>query len=272
MSKKPWAVSALLIALALPGCARGAEIFAGGDVFQALLADPREMQISAAYYRLGGQNTGDVGLGHSWGMARWNLADRWQVQSDIAGLAYSRFRVSGSVNELQTIDFVGELPLTLRRDGFSGRAMLFHQSSHLGDDYIRRTGDLGFRYSVDGLRALLSQEFHSLRVYGGGGYLLHTVPAPQRGMLQGGVELVSPGLPWFKGKHPSYLYLAEDVQSRQDVGWNVNSRSVLGVRVKAEGSDRAVRFQVGRFQGHSPFGQFFRRKEQFSDVTIVVEF
>lgn len=42
------------------------------QVFQHLEADPRRVQLGAAYYRLDGQNRADVALGHSWGMTRWH--------------------------------------------------------------------------------------------------------------------------------------------------------------------------------------------------------
>lgn len=282
MCRKRWAASAAALAWLLAAAGRPAraepakshfDLFAPSDeVFHPLLADPREMQISAAYYRLRGENAGDVGLGHTWGMARWTLRDDWTLQWDVAGLAYSRFKVSGAVNELQTIDFVGRLPLDFRRGSFSGRAMLFHQSSHLGDDYIRRTGDEGFRYSVDGLRAQLSEELGLLRLYGGGLYLLHSVPAPERRAVQGGFELVSPAFRWFKAKYPAFLFLAQDFQSNENAAWNVNSRTMLGVRVKAAANGRAMRFQVGYFEGHSPYGQFYLQREHFADVSIAFDF
>lgn len=283
-----WAAKALAAAL-LCAAARGAraqqaqpqapqpapppavDVFAPDNrVFQALLADPREIQLSASYYRLNGQDDADVALGHSWGMTRWNLKDGWKLQWDIEGMAYSRFGLSGAVNDFDTVDFIGRLPLDFRKDDFSGRVMIFHESSHLGDDYIRATGDLGSRYSIDGVRGQLSEQVRALRLYVGGTYLLETVPAPQRGAVQAGCELTSAPYHWLRG-HPATLFLAQDVQSNENAAWNVNSNSVVGVRVLQDGTTRAIRFQLGYFDGHSPYGQFYLTKEHYANVAIVFE-
>jgi hypothetical protein len=281
MSTRPWLASAALaLLLAAPAAAQESpapaprwDFFTGRrEVFHPLLADPREIQITGSYYRLHGDNVADVALGHSWGMARWSTINRWRLQWNIEGMAYSRFKLSGAVNQFDTVDFFAQLPLEWRRDALSGRAMIFHQSSHLGDDYIRRTGNLGFRYSIDGVRGHLSYDlFRGLRLYGGPTYLLHTVPSPDRWMLQTGVELSGPALYPFGRSFPSFLYVASDLQSRQNVRWNPSSRTIAGLRVRFRDQPRAVRFQVGYFDGHSPYGQFFREREHYSDVSLAFE-
>lgn len=249
------------------------EAFPRSDLFPLLLADPRQIQISASYYRLAGKDISDLALGHSWGMARWHSPqEAWTWQWDVEAMAISRFEVAGAVNEFQTIDFFANLPLEARHGKCSGKFMLFHESSHLGDDFIRRTGDSGFRYSIDGLRATLALEpFEFLRLYGGGTYLLHTVPAPERGAFQAGFELTSRELGLFKN-YPTHAYLAQDLQSHQNVRWNLNSRSVLGLRVGFKKALRSMRFHAGYFDGHSPYGQFFAKREHYADIGISFDF
>lgn len=245
----------------------------GNELFPALLADPRQIQLSAAYYRLAGRDTADVALGHSWGMARWySDEDRWAWQWNIEAMAFSRFLLSGVINEFQTIDFFANIPLEVRSGPYSGKFMLFHESSHLGDDYIRRTRDVGFRYSIDGLRAVLAVEpFRALRLYGGATYLLHTIPSPKRGALQGGLELRTRELGLLE-KYPTHAYLAQDVQSIERTAWNVNSRTVLGVQIGFKGALSSMRLQVGYFDGHSSYGQFFSRREHYTDAGINLQF
>ncbi|MBI4376018.1 MAG: DUF1207 domain-containing protein [Elusimicrobia bacterium] len=258
---------AFLIILAWPAHARAAaQVFPRSDeVFRKLLADPRQIQLWASYYRHEGRNTGDVGLGHSWGMRRW-LWKEWTLQRDIEGLANSRFLLSGSVNEFQTVDFFANLPLEFRRREFSGIFMLFHESSHLGDDYIRRTNDKGFRYSVDGLRTVLSLEPPGpARIYIGGSHVLHSIPSPDRGAIQAGLELTGPSHKML-GRYPAQPYLAQDFHWKETVRWNGNSHTVLGVKLKIEGVIRSMRMQVGYFNGHSPYGQFYTRHEHYADI------
>ncbi len=186
-----------------------------------------------SYYRMSGLDIGDVALGHRWGMDRWK--DRWgnQYQWDLEGMAYSRFQLGLGINYLETIDYIANLPLEIRRGPYSGEIMIFHESSHLGDGYIRQTGNLGFNYSVNGVRTVFSRNFAKvLRIYGGGSYLIDVIPASLgRGVLQGGFELKSHDFHVPKIKRPLFVYLAEDVQSHQDVAWNVNSNAVAGIGI-----------------------------------------
>ncbi len=243
------------------------------QVFRELSADPRHVQLGVSYYRLRGRDNADAALGHSWGLARWYAGnDRWIWQANVEGMAYSRFILGGGVNEFQTVDFIVGLPLEVRRGNFSARAALSHESSHLGDDFIRRTGDEGFRYSNESVGLTLSYDLTFwARLYAGGTYLLHTVPFPQRRVGQGGVEFTSKEL----GLSRDYLFhvfLAEDVQAHENVHWNVNSRTVGGLQLGFKGVPRSMRFFVGYFTGHSPFGQFYLQREHYADVGMSLLF
>ncbi|MDE2492044.1 MAG: DUF1207 domain-containing protein [Elusimicrobia bacterium] len=246
------------------------------EIFPLLLADPRQIQLSASYYRLDGQNTSDIALGHSWGLTRGRVGTGtplpWLWEADVEGMAYSRFKVAGGVNEFQTVDFFANLPVTVRRGGVAFKGVLFHESSHLGDDYIRRTGDTGFRYSSEGLRGLASLDVSPvLRLYGGSEWLIHRVPAVGRWTLQAGVELVSPDLGW-SAQAPTHLFLAEDLQSHERVAWNVDSHLVCGLRLGfRKNPTRSMRFQLGWFDGHSPYGQFYAQRTHYADVSLVFE-
>lgn len=210
-----------------------------------------------------------MALGHTWGMARWSTNDdRWLWQWNVEAMAFSRFELGGSVNSFETVDFFANLPVAARNDAFSARLMLFHESSHLGDDYIRRTADQGFRYSVDGLRGNAAWEpVGWARVYAGFGYLLHTIPSPDRRTLQAGFELTTQEL-GLSPRYPTRLFLAQDVQSHENAAWNLNSRTVAGVTVGSKNVRRFMRVFLGYFEGHSPYGQFFRRRERYLDLGL----
>lgn len=275
---RPWLFSlALLLATAAPAAAQKQprlKLFpAANEVFPRLLADPRQVQLSASYYRLHGKDVSDVGLGHSWGLGRWRGGEDqsllWEL--DVEGMAYSRFHVKGGVNEFETVDFIASLPLTLRRGDVSFKGSLFHESSHLGDDHIRRTGNSGFRYSTEGARLLAALEPHRMvRVYGGGSYLFHAVPTQDKATVQAGAELMSDDLRW-SDRLPIRAFAGQDVQWRQRVGWNPDARTVAGLRFGIKDGTRALRVQGGYFAGHSPFSQFFRERERYLDLQLVLE-
>jgi len=246
------------------------------QLFHRILADPRQPQTTLRYYRLGGLSLADVALGNTWGAARWRVptagGEDWIFQFNIAGMGFSRFKLSGFVNEFQTIDFFANLPVEFRRGRFSGQVMLFHESSHLGDDYIRRTRSTGFRYSVEGVRTVLSYDVHPLvRVYGGGTGLMHAVPDDQDGALQYGFELRTKDLGWSKDRE-AWVYLAQDFKNHSRGGWNLNSKTDLGVRLGVPRVVRALRAHVGYFGGRSEYGQFYKNREHYWDLGVSFDF
>jgi len=271
---RPNRLAAILLAAALaaPAAADGwvSAFPKGGEVFTPLLADPREIQLSVDDYRLRGENDSDLALGHSWGLVRWRtgLLSDWLWQIDVEGMAYSRFQGVGGAAEFETADFIGNLPVSVRKGPFSFKAALFAESSHLGDDYIRDTGELGFRSSGEGVRGLASVEpCRFARVYAGPTWLFETTPAPRRWTLQSGLELTSDDLHWWS-RAPMRLFAAEDVQSRENVQWNVNSNTVAGLKIGFPESPRSMRVQFGYFTGHSPYGQFYAQKEHYADFGL----
>lgn len=265
------AVALLTILAANAAASAPLDVFPESEkVFRQLTADPRRIQLGAAYYRLDGKDRADAALGYSWGMTRWRTEDEsWSWQWNVEGMAYSRFTISGSLNSFETVDFVGNIPVSARHGGFSARAMLFHESSHLGDDYIRRTGDQGFRYSIDGARLTLSAEpLEWLRVYCGASYLLHTIPDPGRRIAQAGVEFTSRPLAW---RHMR-VFGAQDAQFRENSGYHGSWRSMAGIIIGIDGAPRTMRAFVGRFVGYSPFGQLYRRRERYTDIGLSLQF
>lgn len=265
----------LLIALSATAGAAGLDLFPRpNEIFPLLIADPRHTQLSASYYRYSGQNTSDIALGGSWGLTRWRtgLLQDWLWELDLEGMAYSRFQIGGGINEFETVDFFANLPVTVRRGDISFKGTLAHESSHLGDDYIRDTGNTGTRYSNESVRLQAAIEPRTwVRAYAGGDYLIHDVPAGKRWALQDGLELFSPDLHW-SHEVPTQLFVAEDLQWHQDVQWNADSHTVAGVKIHfRESMTRAMRVQFGYFTGHSPFGQFSTRREHYADLSIAFE-
>jgi len=245
------------------------------EVFRQLLADPRQAQSVLRYYRLRGSNMADVALGNTWGLLRWEPEEDlpgWVFQWSLEGLGYSRFLITGGINEFHAIDFFANVPLEFRKGAFSGNVMLFHESAHLGDDYFRRTGEAGVRYSVEGMRATLSYDLNpSVRVYGGGTGLMHGRPTGQGGAVQSGFELRSPDLHWIKD-HECWGYLAQDFLWHGRAYWRLASRTELGLRIGVPRVVRAMRAHIFHSAGHSAFGQFFRRKEYYCGLGLGFDF
>lgn len=244
------------------------------ELFRRLLADPRQAQTRLSYYREYGLNLADAALGNTWGLLRWQDlgGSGWDAQWNVEGMAYSRFKLSGGVNEFEAVDFFANVPVEFRRGRLSARASLFHESSHLGDDHIRRTGNAGYRYSIEGLRLVASIDAaEGLRLFGGGSALLHSVPRAQKGSLEAGFELRSRDLGWF-AEHPCWLYAAQDFTAQGRRGWNIDSNTEAGLRLGFPHVVRALRAHIGYYDGHSQFGQFYNNREQYASLGLSFDF
>lgn len=262
--------AALLLLFAVPAAsARGLEAFPRADeLFAPPLAAPKPFQFGVSRYSVNGRSASDLGLGHAWGLLRGRAGDQlWLWQWDARAMSFSRWTDGG----LEAVDLLGELPVSVRRGDVSFSGSLFHESSHLGDDYIRRTGRAARRTVATGLRALAALEpWPWLRGYGGFSYLLDTAPTPKRWALQAGLELTSADL-GLAADFPVRAYLAEDLQAPERVGFNPNSRLAAGLKIGYRQSQRSVRVQAGYYSGHSYFGQFQADREHFADLSLIFE-
>ncbi|MDX6770710.1 MAG: DUF1207 domain-containing protein [Elusimicrobiota bacterium] len=265
-------VSLLLLLLAAPALAGPESRPKPGEVFPPLLADPRQVQMSGSFYRHRGRNAFDLGLGRAWGLKRWRSGEDRSLlwEADLEGMSYSRFRVESGRGDFETVDFVGALPVTVRRGDASFKGSVFVENSHLGDDHIRRYGSAGFRYSTVGLRLLGALEPHrALRAYGGVTRYLHSAPAPERWALQLGLEATGEDLRL--SRVPVRPYAATDFQPRERAGWNPDWRTVAGLKLGDPLEGRVVRVQAGYHTGRSPFHQFYRERDHYADLSVVLE-
>ncbi len=133
-------VGALLMAALVGSRGIGAQTPTGGAgigrvVFEPLLADPQEPQFFATYLwvhspRLASR-LGSVGFGQTIGLVRGR---DWQVA--IAAGVFSEFNMQSSTTDLLNTDYLVGLPIMYRRGRFATRFRVYHQSSHLGDQYL----------------------------------------------------------------------------------------------------------------------------------------
>ena len=116
-------------------------LFPEGPLFYAPLASPKEPRTYATWLRLNlpgdSFNIGAVGFGDSFGIVRWpgwGDSDAWQL--GISGAVLAQFNLDSDSMDLVNADFIIGLPLSYRNGPWSARARIYHQSSHLGDEYL----------------------------------------------------------------------------------------------------------------------------------------
>src|SRR5213076_883706 len=165
-----------------------------GAVFQPLLADPKEPQFFAAYLwedspRLA-PRLGSVGFGQTIAVMS---ARAWQVA--IAAAVFSHFNLARPTADLMNTDYRVGLPVTYRHARVTARLQLYHQSSHLGDEYMVHANAQRVDLTFEAAELLVSQQPAAWRLYGGGQYLLTHSPADlEPGVPQGRVEYRQPGV------------------------------------------------------------------------------
>src|SRR5437870_7009887 len=199
-------------------------------VFEPLLADPKEPQFFAAYLwtrstRLASR-LGSVGFGQTIGLVRGR---DWQVA--VAAGVFSEFNMLSSTTDLLNTDYLIGLPVTYRRGGFATRFRLFHQSSHLGDEYLVHTHAQRVDLTFQAVELLVADEASHWRMYGGGAYVFAHSPADLKpGVLHGGLKYRQPRSLVRLGRFATCRLVAGlDAQATQDPKWQVGSSLVTGL-------------------------------------------
>ena len=247
-----------------------------GDVFCQLVGDPKALRSFASYLRESSDfdpdelDIGSVGIGDAFGLGRWNGSKPGDgVQLSLSAAVFAQFDLGTESFDLLNADYLVGLPLTIRRGWFSTRLRLYHQSSHLGDEYLlreppnRRDRE---NLSFESLEWILSADVGIFRAYGGGEYLFNREPSDlERYVVHGGAEL----RPAFRviplGTLGGFrLVAATDLKASQEHDWKPSFSARLGLEYdRASGGDvpgRRWGFFGEFYNGPSPYGQFFREE------------
>jgi hypothetical protein len=239
------------------------------QIFCALLADPKEPRSFASFQRgkfktlddPSGRTTsiGSVGIADSFGLVRWGGPRAGEgVQLDVIGSIFAQFDLGSPSNDLINADYVIGLPLTLRRSGFSVRAKVYHQSSHLGDEFLLRDNDfVRENLSFESVELLVSQEIRAVRVYGGGERVLGRDPdtLPVK-LFHAGVEVRS-------GRARRAQFVSGfDVKTTERHDWSPAKSFRVGLELGRPGPGthpgRLITLMLEVYEGPSPYGQFFQ--------------
>src|SRR2546427_8774069 len=84
--------------------------------------------------------------------------------------------MQSATNDLINTDYLVGLPLTYRHGSWATRFRLYHQSSHLGDEYLLHTNAQRVDLTFEAAELLVSKEVAQWRASHAGGW--HVGPAP----------------------------------------------------------------------------------------------
>jgi hypothetical protein len=229
--------------------------------FRPLLADPRWPHFAGSYqYYFEGAflgNTAGVDLGETFALVRYNLEVGGTLELAVQAGVFAVFDIDSESFDLVNADYLGGIPLTYATGNLSAMLRIFHQSSHLGDEFVLRNQVTRINFSYEEIDALVSYEIGSdLRVYGGFGYVFHVEPSNYRPWsLQFGGEWVALGFDLPLGAKPM---VALDLQPRQEGGWETNVSLRGGFEFgEPVGTGTNLQTLLEFFHGQSPNGQFY---------------
>lgn len=249
-------------------------IMPGNDLFGPLIADPRWPHFSVSYqYYINDPDFKDIGavsFGENFTVYRLRAGGGWWEVGVQAGV-FAIFDLDSSSFDLINADYLVALTTAYRYDQFSALGRFFHRSSHLGDEFLlRSTRPARINLTYEGVDLKLSYEFDAIRIYAGGGYIFDTEPPDlQPWSAQAGLEFHSP----WPGLESKWRPIAAvDLQSREENDWDVDVSVRAGIQIDGVLASRAIQLLVEFFHGHSPNGQFFRRKVDYIGVGVHFHF
>jgi len=244
----------------------GFEVFPRRELFDPLMADVRWPRFSASeqWYVDDPElsNVGSANFGESFALLAGDLGERSRWEVGLHAGVFSIFDLDAPSTDLINSDFLVGPTLSFRSGDFSGLLRIFHQSSHLGDEYLLRKRPKRVDLSYEAIDGLLSFDaLEGVRVYAGGGYVIRDSPEVHPLSAQAGLELESP---WSALSGIVRPVAATDLRWAEENHWDTNLSLRAGLLIENPRlSKLRLRVLFEYFQGHSPNGQFFVRQIEY---------
>lgn len=236
------------------------------ELFKPLMADPRQPQFSIKYHRYDAEedfNAASVSFGDYFGFASGMFGEYGVSQIGLQGAVFAVFNLDSESFDLVNADYWIGIPISLRRGPFSYLARIYHQSSHLGDEFLLGNPDVPrINLSYEDLELLTSYEYKRWRFYGGGGVIINSEPNLDPLHAQGGVEYRQPS-PFSNWQ----MVGAVDVQATQEQEWHGNASFQFGAAYDGR-ANREIRFMLEHYRGFSPNGQFYNERLRYTGLGV----
>ena len=236
-------------------------------LFEPLIADPRWPRFSAEWQWYRGDpelsNVGSVAFGGLLPLLQGPLPGEGRFELGFQAGVFSIFDMSSASKDLINTDFWVGIPVTARWGWFSTLVRVYHQSSHLGDEFLLRGGVDRINLSYEAIDVLPSFDLWGWgRIYFGGGWLFDVDPSSlKRWYAQLGGTLKSPIAFWGWLRPIAAL----DLKKTAEQNWGTDYSVKFGFQVENDKvfKGRQLLLLAGYYKGNSPNGQFFARRIEF---------
>lgn len=229
-------------------------------LFDPLMADPRWPHFSMGYQTY----TDDGEFGSVFAASFGETLPLYKGDGPFGGIWQIGVQAAGFIiHDLDTAswdlineDYRGGVALYYRREAWSGLFSIYHNSSHVGDEYLLHNHVDRVNFSYEAAQAKVSYDIsRAYRVYGGVEYLFSPDPKDlKRWITQYGAEFRCP-LTYFNGLLRPMAGV--DIKNRQENDWH--SEISLAAGVKLENEDtlwNKINIMLEYYNGNSPNGQF----------------
>ena len=257
-----------------------------GDVFCPLLADPKAPHSFVSILNeSSGSGSGSssiriasVGVGDKFGLGRWSGKSPGDgVQISLTGAVFAQFDLGTQSYDLLNADYTIGIPITIRRGSTSLRIRVYHQSSHLGDEYLLRepaARQNRVNLSFESVDATVSVDADAFRLYAGGEQLLNREPTDLAPLVAHAGAEFRPTT-WIiplRSLGGFRFVAAADAKSSAEHDWkpSISARAGLeydGAR-KSDVPGRRWGLFGEYYQGPSPYGQFFRANVRYAGIGV----
>lgn len=258
------------------GITSASEAFPTGDLFLPLIADPKQPQFLVSINRFsssGERNTmASVGFGETFGLYRF-LGNREGsgLQLNLEGALFAQVDLDSPASDLINAGYSIGIPVTFRHSDNSLRCRLYHQGSHLGDEFLQSINPPELaNLSYEAVELIYSREWRGLRGYGGGEYLIHKEPDALQPMIAhwGGEYRGDQPLIW--NSRPIF---GVDMKSWEEHDWDIGTSVKAGLEFgNAKPGQRRLRLMAEWYKGFDPYGQFYTNRVEYYGLGLSLVF
>ncbi|MBF0226233.1 MAG: DUF1207 domain-containing protein [Desulfobacterales bacterium] len=254
--------------------------FPQGQLFFPPMANSKEPRTHATYLNLklpdDRINIGSIGFGDSFGLARcpgWGDEDAWQL--NISGVILAQFNMDSESIDLLNADYIIGFPLSYRNEPWSARLRIFHQSSHLGDEFLlsSQPSDLEeprINLSFESIELFVAYEWEGIQLTAGSSYIIHSDTDLKRKIIQAGID--------YQSKKPVFkptirLFAGVLYNTWEETDWNANFNVKAGFNIRSPyAGKRGIQIFGEYYNGNLPFGQFYEVRTEYYGGGINVSF
>lgn len=268
-----WILSLAATTAFRPLAAQGERFFPAVPDFEFPLASPRVnglvgrvVQVDRPDNAFGDETEGDVSIGEGFSLVALRRGAR-PLTLGFAVAVTGRFSLDDSKSALISNDWRVGFDLSHRRAAWDLTLHYFHESSHLGDEYLERfPGSARADWTGESVALWVARTWGRVRVTAGGSYMLTQSLPIARGGGAVGVDYRGPA-----GRTagvPVAILAGVYADAYDATAWRISWSAVAGVRLAGDHPTRGFFVGLTAHQGLSTQRQFFRSVSRYYGLEI----